>query len=343
MLQDESDGSAPFEACERSVLRAVLLLSIALSLASGCAAVDPARIAADRAAARQASEVAARVASGFVGVYAGRLPAASGSARAITLELRSDGRAQRVVVYPGRGLHAEGGRWSAAGDILQVEWDRTDAQPTAAPSEWLRAGSRLVPASWDRTAWGEAGLPLARWHASRAPRAGCAWRPFADAALGLQLLVESCAAGVPSRRLAARGAEIVDLAGVGEGERGTPVIQVFGKPADQAIDAAIRARFFPEMVPKMRSGCRVRRAPTDGGAASNSREIWEIVPTEGYREDTAKWRAAEPSAMVCGPYGQRNGRGYFEFHPGASATRYLFIWVGADEPRFDEHSIELLD
>jgi hypothetical protein len=47
--------------------------------------------------------------------------------------------------------------------------------------------------------------------------------------------------------------------------------------------------------------------------------------------------------MVCGPYGQRNGRGYFEFHPARSKTRYLFVWLGAGEPRFDEHSIELLD
>ena len=347
MLHDDTDGSVPSRARERSLLRVGLLLWTALSVAPGCATIDPAQIAADRAAARLASELAARVASGFVGVYAGRLPAASSSGRALTLELHSDGRARLVSLYLGRGLRAETGRWSAAGDTLRVAWERTDEELLVTPSEWLRTGSELVPASWDRRVWGDVGLALSRWDASRAARAGCAWRPFADATLGLRLLVESCADGVPGSRFATRGAEIVDLAEVGEGERGTPVIQVFGKPAEQAIDAAIRARFFPKMVPRMRSGCRVRQAPAgdagNGGPHRDALEIWEIVPTESYREDTAKWRAAEPNAMVCGPYGQRNGRGYFEFQPGASATRYLFVWLGADEARFDERSIELLD
>ncbi len=353
MLHDAWDGSVPPRGRERNpprsallraaLLRPALLLLAVLSLSSGCATIDPAQIAADRAAARLASEVAARVASGFVGVYKGRLPAASGSGRAITLELRGDGRAQLVSVYLGRGLRAETGRWSAVGDTLRVEWEQTDTERVVLPSEWLRTDSRLVPSSWDHSVWGDVGLPLSRWDASRAARAGCAWRPFADAKLGLRLLVESCAAAVPASRFATRGAEIVDLADVGEGERGTPVVQVFSKPAGTPIDAAIRARFFPEMVPRMRSGCRVQQATAGDGAARNARETWQIVPTESYREDTAKWRAAEPDAMVCGPYGQRNGRGHFEFHPDVSATRYLFLWLGADEPRFDEHSIELLD
>ena len=313
-------------------------------MAPGCATIDPAQIAADRAAAQLAAEVAARVTSGFVGVYAGRLPAASGSGRAISLELRSDGRAKLVSVYLGRGLRAEAGRWSATGDALRVEWERGDGELPVAPSEWLRAGSDLVPAAWDRSAWGDVGLPLSRWEPSRAPRAGCAWRPFSDAALGLRLLVESCPGDTPDSRFATRGAEIVDVTGVPEGQRGTPVIQVFSKPAKTGIEAAIRTRFFPDMVPRMREGCRVEPAAAgNGGPAPAVRETWGIVPTDDYREATAKWRAAEPSAMVCGPYGERGGRGYFEFHPAASATRYLFVWLGADEPRFDEHSIELLD
>ncbi len=343
MLHDDSDGSVPARVRERNLLRATLLLSIALSLAPGCARIDPAQIAADRAAERLASEVAARVSSGFVGVYAGHVPAASSSARAITLELRSDGRAQLVSVYLGRGLRAERGRWSAAGDTLRVEWEPADREPAGMPSEWLRAGAQLLPVSWERSVWGDAGLLFARWDASRAPRSGCSWRPYADATLAVRLLVESCAGEVPNSRFATRGAEIVDLAGVGEGERGTPVIQVFSKSARESIDAAIRARFFPEMVPRMRAGCRVRQASAGHEASRNGRQTWEIVPSESYGEDTAKWRAAEPGAMVCGPYGRRDGRGYFEFHPGTSETRYLFVWLGVDEPRFDELSVELLD
>lgn len=351
MLHDVPNGSARTLACERSprfdaVPRRVALFLAALWLSTGCATIDPGQRAAEKAARQAAIEVAARVASGFVGVYAGRLPAASSAGRAITLELRADGRAQLVSVYLGRGVRAERGHWSAAADALRVEWEAFGDGPSSSPTEWLRAGPLLVPSVWDRSIWGDAGLPLTRWQASRAPRAGCGWRPFSDATLGIRLLVESCAPGASAAHFAARGAEIVDIAD-GDDARGTPVVQVFSKPALEPIDAAIRARFFPQMVPRMRAGCRVRRGassdPGDPPSADASPETWEIVPTESYQEATAKWRAAEPNAMVCGPYGQRNGRGYFEFHPDVSTTRYLFVWLGADAPRFDEQSIELLN
>ena len=343
MLHDVSDGSVPPRSRERIARRAPLIFVAALILGPGCATFDPGQIAAERAAERLAIEIAARSASGFVGVYSGRLPAAAGSGRSITLELRADGRAQLVNVYLGRGLRAERGRWFATGDTLRVEWESVDEAIVVTPTEWVRSGSDLVPTTWDPAAWGNVGLPLSRWDASRAARADCAWRPFADATLALRLLVESCAEGVPGSRFTTRGAEIVDVSGVGEGERGTPVIQVFSKRAGTPMDAAIRARFFPEMVPRMRDGCRVVRIRFENGDEPDGRETWEILPTEEYQEDTAKWRAAEPAAMVCGPYGQRNGRGYFEFHPAKSKTRYLFVWLGAGEPRFDERSIELLD
>jgi hypothetical protein len=343
MLHDDSDGSVPPWSRERLARRAALVFLAVLILAPGCATFDAAQIEAERAAERLAIEMAARTASGFVGVYAGRLPAAAGSGRSMTLELRADGRAQLVNVYLGRGLRAERGRWFATGDTLRVEWESVDEAIVVMPTEWVRSGSTLVPTAWDPVTWGNVGFPLSRWEASRAPRAGCAWRPFADAMLGLRLLVESCAEGVAGSRFTTRGAEIVDVSGVGEGERGTPVIQVFSKPAGTPMDAAIRARFFPEMVPRMRAGCRIIRIRFENGDEPDGRETWEILPTEKYQENTAKWRAAEPAAMVCGPYGQRNGRGYFEFHPAKSKTRYLFVWLGAGEPRFDEHSIELLD
>lgn len=349
LLHDDPDGSVPCRARERSarepVALALVLVLAALWLAPGCASTDPGRRAAERAAEQRALEVADRVASGFVGVYAARRPAAAETGRAITLELRSDGIARLVNVYPGRGIRAESGRWSADADRLRVEWDNIGEEFGQPPMEWLRTGPALAPAIWDPAVWGDAGLPLTRWEASRRARAGCTWRPFADATLRLRLLVESCPAGVPGPRLVARGAEIVDIAGAAEGERGTPVIQMFSKPAPEPIDAAIRARFFPQMVPRMRAGCRVEPAAVvvDATNPGATRETWEIVPTPDYRAETAKWRAAEASAMVCGPYGQRDGRGFFGYQPDRSTTRYWFVWIGAEPPSFDEHSIELLE
>jgi hypothetical protein len=338
-----ANGSAPSSACERAGRRLSLALVAAL-LAAGCVTVpaqgpvlDP---AAARAKALAAAEAEARVASGFVGVWAARFAPGEHAARAVTLELRADGVAELRAVYLGRGVDADRGRWSAAGDGLRVAWDVRPDGSVRAPMAWLRSEGRLLPSEWDHAAWGESGLAFTRWEPSRPAQAGCAWRPYADATLGVRLLVQSCDGAL--RRFASRGAEIVDRSDASGGPRGTPILQVFGKGPEQGIDKAIRERFFPQLVPRVRAGCVVRRG---GGIdpAESDKEIWTIGPTEKYREETAKWRAAEPSAMVCGPYGERDGVGYFEFHPGESRTRYLFVWLGSESPAFDEHSIELLD
>lgn len=340
---DAANGSVPACPRERAVLRPLAALA-ALALAAGCATGAPpaARRAADEAAARAAAEAAAREASGFVGVYAGQLPEGALPARAVTLELRADGVAELQSLQLGRGVDAQRGRWSSAGEELRVEWDRPVAGAAApAALAWLRAGRRLVPSQWDPAAWGDGGLGLERWEASRPAHPGCTWRPFADATLAVRLLVESCG---PTRgpHFAARGAEIVDTADASAGARGTPILQVFGKKPAEPIADAIRKRFFPELVPRVRAGCVVRKG---GGVdlGDPARETWTIAPTARYRGETEKWRAAEPTAMVCGPYGERDGVGYFEFHPKASADRYLFVWLGREAPRFDERSIQLLD
>jgi hypothetical protein len=340
-LHGAANGSARTFRCEQAARR-LLAATAALALTAGCAgAIPPARQrAAEQAAARAAAESAVREASGFLGVYAARVPAGLGPARAVTLLLRGDGVAVLDSVRLGRGVERQIGRWSSAGEELRVEWVSGPDGLAPASMAWLRAEGRLVPSEWDPGAWGEGGLGLARWEASRAPRSGCYWQPFADATLGVRLLVEGCSEG--GHRFSARGAEIVDVSDATAGARGTPVVQVFGKKPEQPLPDAIRRRFFPQLVPRVRAGCVVRRG---GGVehAEPAKEVWTIGATAKYREETAKWRAAEPGAMVCGPYGERDGVGYFEYHPKASPSRYLFVWLGREAPRFDERSIELLD
>jgi hypothetical protein len=359
---DAANGSVPRSSRDRARATRGLAILTALALTTGCAAATAptAPRAVDEAAARAAAQAAARTASGFVGVYAARLeekagpdPTGAGGTRAVTLELRVDGTAQLEVVQLGRGVEVRPGRWGASGEELRVEWDTPDASGALpATTAWLRAGDRLVPSQWDPASWGQAGLGLARWHPSRAPRAGCHWQPFADAILAVRLLVEACGSDGP--HFAARGAEIVHLddpegqalralrRDTASAARGTPIVQVFAKKPRQPLGDAIRQRFFPQLVPRVRKGCVVRRG---GGVdlGDPAKETWTIAPTDKYRGETEKWRAAEPSAMVCGPYGLRDGVGYFEFHPKASPSRYLFVWLGREAPRFDERSIELLD
>jgi hypothetical protein len=345
---DGANGSVPALGCELGSeprARRALAACAALALATGCATATapPAQRAPDPAVARaQEALEAAREASGFVGVWAARVAADAQPARAVTLELRKDGTAELVSVRLGREVETQPGRWGVSGEALRVEWDPRDGSGAVpAPTTWLRADGRLVPAPSDPVAGGEAGPVLARWDGSRTPRPGCRWHPFVDATLALRLLVEACDGD--RRRFVARGAEIVELDdGADPAARGTPIVQVFAKPPRQPLADAIRKRFFPPLVPRVRAGCVVRRG---GGVdlGDPAKQTWTIAPTDKYRAQTARWRAAEPSAMVCGPYGLRDGVGYFEFHPAASADRYLFVWLGREEPRFDERSIELLD
>lgn len=367
-LHDAANGSVPPPPRDRLAARRALAILAALALTTGCAAATAPQVpsAADEAATRAAAQAAAREASGFVGVFAARpsgaveanaqagsragaaadsradaAPGASPAAAPTTLELRVDGTAQLEIVRLGRGVERRPGRWGVSGEELRVEWDTPDPSGALpAPTTWLRAGDRLVASQFDPGSWGAEGLALTRWEASRPARPGCHWQPFADAALAVRLLVEGCGAGGP--HYAARGAEIVDVRDASAAARGTPILQVFAKKPREPLGDAIRKRFFPQLVPRVRQGCVVRRG---GGVdlGDPGKETWTIAPTEKYRAETAKWRAAEPTAMICGPYGLRDGVGYFESHPRSSQSRYLFVWLGREEPRFDERSIEFLD
>jgi hypothetical protein len=97
-------------------------------------------------------------ASTVAGVYHARTPAADASARVVTLWLQPGGVAALETVYVGKPrMPAENGVWSASGDEVTV---RLDAQ--SEPLVYTIAGERLVPKQWDRTLYGESGLPLSR-------------------------------------------------------------------------------------------------------------------------------------------------------------------------------------
>jgi NlpE N-terminal domain len=92
------------------------------------------------------------------GVYTVRLPAADASARVVTLWLEPGGAATLETVYVGKPrTPAETGVWAASGDEVTV---RLDGQ--SQPLVFTIAGDRLVPKQWDRTQYGDTGLPLSR-------------------------------------------------------------------------------------------------------------------------------------------------------------------------------------
>ncbi len=176
---------------------------------------------------------------------------------------------------------------------------------SASPLVWTQHRLRLDPASWDDRVYGATGLPLVRWLPSRAPRAGCEWRPVTDARLGLRLLAESCAPATPFEVASA--------------------IEVLPKRESEPIKRTLTADFVSPLPEPTRELCAVRRA--QGVALGDPTKLaFEIAPKP--RRGAA--------AIECGIRAQ-NGA-YFEYHPAESRARVLFVRHGA----FDERSIELL-
>jgi len=98
------------------------------------------------------------VASTVAGVYHTRLTAPDASIRVITLWLQPGGTAMLETVEVGQPrTPAQSGAWFASGDELTVRFDGQ-----AAPLIYTIAVDRLVPKEWDRTLYGESGLPLTR-------------------------------------------------------------------------------------------------------------------------------------------------------------------------------------
>ncbi len=94
------------------------------------------------------------------GVYTTTLPAADGPGRIITLTLRQDGTAEMRTEYVGRdAVIAEQGRWTRAADIVAVTLAREDGAGETTLS-WTRDKDTLIPRKWDKSLYGEVGLPL---------------------------------------------------------------------------------------------------------------------------------------------------------------------------------------
>jgi hypothetical protein len=277
------------------------------------------------------------------GLWEAAVPGGSDPDRLLDLELSPDGRARLLVVSVGRGAAVERGRWSASarhspGPFVRVDWEPAATAVAPAETSWTWQGDRLEPRP--ATSSGSAfEVPLTRFHPSRPPAPGCAWSWFADAGLGIRLVVQRCADD-PSTVLTARGA-VRRVAPGQDPAEGVPLVEVFPKLPEQPVPTAIHARFFPSLVRRVRRGCVVERADPPGARPSRT-QVWRIVPTETYREATRKWRSAEPAAMVCGPYGEQRAVTYFEYRPEESLTRYVFVRAGTGSPSFDEVSIRLL-
>jgi hypothetical protein len=159
-----------------------------------------------------------------------------------------------------------------------------------------------------------------------------------DAELGVRLLVQRC----PDAPLTVLVDEsrLLLLADRAPIEFAQPVLEVFEKPPAEDLDQSIRKRFVPHLMRRARKDCTIVPSPK-ADLGDPAKQALELMPNERYRADTEHWRANEPAAMVCGPYGEQAQVAYFEYHPTESTSRYLFVRLDPGAV-VDERSIQLL-
>ena len=68
----------------------------------------------------------------------------------------------------------------------------------------------------------------------------------------------------------------------------------------------------------------------------------ELVPTGAYARLIDRELRKGPRDFGCGAYGKGQANAYFEYHPGESKTKFLWVNAGQDAPLFDENSVEIV-
>ena len=113
--------------------------------------------------------------SEFVGLWAGdTLPGDGLVGRVARLAVEADTQAMLALDFVGRGTVYHSGRWSFRGSELTLQPSNSSGEPTELPLVWRLEGERLVPVRWNRSVYGDSGLPLRRVEQPAAPQADSA-------------------------------------------------------------------------------------------------------------------------------------------------------------------------
>ena len=163
-------------------------------------------------------------------------------------------------------------------------------------------------------------------HASRPANDGCWWEPFASKSLGFELPVQHCskAADDPVVQESPTGLE----SSFHKGEPLQDGFTVLSKPADQTIEASIKARFFKK--PSDRIACVVKKYPNEGNFQS-----YGVAPLRSRRTDCAGLYEADSDATEAIE---------FLYNPADSKTRYIeFKGENISDYPFDLQALRFVD
>jgi hypothetical protein len=170
----------------------------------------------------------------------------------------------------------------------------------------------------------------------------CIWDKFESRKLGIEVPIQACSWGDLSPEFYEVDNSIVQMPSKLKNPRkfGSPIIKVFYKKQDEDIKEEIEKEFINKLPKSQKKHCLVNESIFI--LNDPNKQTFVIEPDEFLQwkidNDTPN-NQAPPDP--CGDFGI-SGTGsvkYFEYHPGESTTKYVFVIIGQDTLLFDEKMI----
>lgn len=173
----------------------------------------------------------------------------------------------------------------------------------------------------------------------------CTWKLLENDTLGIRLYVKDFN-GINKRTYFVNGNELyVHRLADGAAVKGSLVLQVFEKDANQSIDEAIANVAYKELPQAVAfNGCRAVK--TDKYTLSPEKEVYEYTTTGKYAAFVDSYYSnydGKPGFDDCGRFYGEESR-YFEYHPNETRTKFVFVmggWSYPEELDFYPDSIAL--
>lgn len=153
------------------------------------------------------------------------------------------------------------------------------------------------------------------------PALGCYLEPYQDKKLGISMFVNSCSIN-------------------GDMIFNDEAIKVFTKPANQAIQDAIKIQFIDNLPSTFSKTCVVVKDTTDASNNTNI-ERYIIEPNAARKAEIGKENEGYvPDYSECDKYAVNGFEAYFQYQPTELKTKFMHIDIGQNLPNFDPDSIK---
>lgn len=179
---------------------------------------------------------------------------------------------------------------------------------------------------------------------SRPAQQGCAWKKLSDRAVGLELFAQDCDFGFRKVHfeMSPKDASVYEVmidTAPGSKESREQLIIVLKKSPTEKIEAAVRRVAGPLAPAPRRELCRA--VPAKDADLGPGKKAYQYAPID--EEKLVEAAGGDIPDLPCGEYGMDfDSQSYFEYHPGENPRRFALVFIGQDEPLFDEKSLKFL-